>query len=112
MFGKHIGNLGNILGTHWELKGNIVGTHWELGKNEKKSHPCSHHGEHHWEHRGNRTGNMLLWIYYIRKASYIFIFQFFFAIQCSYNKISKIHENVPPKLFFSLKNMVKISFKP
>ncbi len=39
MFGKHIGNLGNILGTHWELKGNIVGTHWELGKNEKKSLP-------------------------------------------------------------------------
>jgi hypothetical protein len=32
--GEHIGNLGNILGTHWELKENIVGTHWDPGKNE------------------------------------------------------------------------------
>jgi hypothetical protein len=37
--GEHIGNLGNILATWWELKGNIVGTHWELGKNEKQSFP-------------------------------------------------------------------------
>ncbi len=27
-FGEHIGNL---MGTHWELKGNIVRTHWEPG---------------------------------------------------------------------------------
>ncbi len=24
--GEHIGNLTNILGTHWELDGNILGT--------------------------------------------------------------------------------------
>jgi hypothetical protein len=27
--GEHIGNLGNILGTQWELEGNIVDTHSE-----------------------------------------------------------------------------------
>jgi hypothetical protein len=37
----HIGNLGNLMRIHWELKGNIVGTHWELGKNEKKIFPPS-----------------------------------------------------------------------
>jgi hypothetical protein len=31
--GEHIGDL---MGTHWELKGNIVRTHWEPGKYEKK----------------------------------------------------------------------------
>jgi hypothetical protein len=36
-YGKHIGNLGNLMGTHWELKGDIVGTHWEPEENEKKS---------------------------------------------------------------------------
>jgi hypothetical protein len=25
--GEHNGNLGSILGTHWELEENIVGTH-------------------------------------------------------------------------------------
>jgi len=38
---EHIGNLRNILGTHWELEGNLVGTHWEPRKNEKKSSPPS-----------------------------------------------------------------------
>jgi len=33
--GEHIGNLGNMLRTHWEPEGNIVGTHWEPRKNEK-----------------------------------------------------------------------------
>jgi hypothetical protein len=33
--GEHIGNLRNILGTHWELERNMVDTHWERGKNEK-----------------------------------------------------------------------------
>jgi len=37
--GEHIGNLRNILETHWELEGNIVDTHWEQGTNEKKSLP-------------------------------------------------------------------------
>jgi hypothetical protein len=39
--GEHIGNLGNILRTYWELKGNIVRTYWELGKNEKKILPLT-----------------------------------------------------------------------
>ncbi len=39
--GEHIGNLGNILGTHWELECNLVGTHWEARKNEKNSSPPS-----------------------------------------------------------------------
>jgi hypothetical protein len=30
-FGEHIGNLGNILKTHWELEGNMLGTK-EKGK--------------------------------------------------------------------------------
>jgi hypothetical protein len=34
--GEYIGNLGNILGTQWELEGNLMGTHWEPRKNEKK----------------------------------------------------------------------------
>jgi len=35
---KNVGeNIGNPLGTHWELERNIVRTHWEVGKNEKKS---------------------------------------------------------------------------
>lgn len=33
-----IGNLGNIVGTHWELKCNIVGTHWELKGNIVGTH--------------------------------------------------------------------------
>jgi hypothetical protein len=37
--GEHIGNLGNILGTHW------VGTYWELGKNELKRKIKSRHFE-------------------------------------------------------------------
>jgi hypothetical protein len=36
---EHIKNLGNILGTHWELKRNIVRTHWEPRENGKKSLP-------------------------------------------------------------------------
>jgi hypothetical protein len=39
--GEHIGNLGSILGTHWELKRNIVG--WEPGKNEEKILPTPLH---------------------------------------------------------------------
>ncbi len=35
-YGEHIGNLGNLMGTHWELKRDIVRTHWEPGKNEEK----------------------------------------------------------------------------
>ncbi len=38
-YGEHIGNLGNIFETWWELKRNIVGTHWEHGKNEKNPSP-------------------------------------------------------------------------
>ncbi len=34
--GEHIGNLRNILRTHWELNGNI---HWEPWKIEKKNPP-------------------------------------------------------------------------
>jgi len=37
-YGKHVGehwelgeHIGNLMGTHWELKGNIMGTHWEPG---------------------------------------------------------------------------------
>jgi hypothetical protein len=33
-------NLGNILGTHYELRGNIVRTHWETRKNGKKILPA------------------------------------------------------------------------
>ncbi len=37
--GKHVGeniaNLGNILGTHWELERNIVQTHWKAMEKEK-----------------------------------------------------------------------------
>jgi hypothetical protein len=39
MFGEHIGNLQNPLGTQWELEGNLVTTHWEPGKNEKNPSP-------------------------------------------------------------------------
>jgi len=39
--GEHIGNLGNILGTHWEFKGNIMGTHWNQGKMKKNPSPPS-----------------------------------------------------------------------
>jgi hypothetical protein len=35
--GTHIGNIGNLLGIHWELEENIEGTCWEQRKNEKKS---------------------------------------------------------------------------
>jgi hypothetical protein len=35
-YGEHVGeniaNLGNILGTHWELNWNIVQTHWKAIK--------------------------------------------------------------------------------
>jgi hypothetical protein len=34
---ENIANLGNILGTHWELEGNIMQTHWKSMKNENKS---------------------------------------------------------------------------
>jgi hypothetical protein len=37
--GDHIGDLVNLVGTHWELKRNIVGTHWEPGKMEKNTSP-------------------------------------------------------------------------
>jgi hypothetical protein len=36
---EHIGNMGNLVGTHWELKRHIVGTHWEPGKMEKNPSP-------------------------------------------------------------------------
>jgi hypothetical protein len=29
-------NVGENIGTHWELERNIVRTHWEVEKNEKK----------------------------------------------------------------------------
>jgi hypothetical protein len=39
-YGEHVGenivNLGNILGTHWELEGNIMQTHWKAMKNGKE----------------------------------------------------------------------------
>jgi hypothetical protein len=35
--GEHIMNLGNISGTHYELRGNTVGTHKETRKTKKKS---------------------------------------------------------------------------
>jgi hypothetical protein len=35
---EYIENLGNILGTTWELVGNIMKTHWEQ-KNKKKTLP-------------------------------------------------------------------------
>jgi len=37
--GEHIGNLGNLMGTHCQLEGNTVRTHWEPGENERKSLP-------------------------------------------------------------------------
>jgi len=39
-YGEHVReHIGNLMGTHWELKGNIVGTNGEPQKNEKKSFP-------------------------------------------------------------------------
>jgi hypothetical protein len=37
-YGEHVGeHIGNLMGTHWELKGDIMGTNGEPGKNEKKT---------------------------------------------------------------------------
>ncbi len=46
--------LGNILGTHYELKGNTQGTHWETGKKtlfapqNLKGREARHLGPSHW----------------------------------------------------------------
>ncbi len=51
---KHIDNLGNTLGTHWEHDGNTtkntLGTHWERDGNRTKNTLGTH-----WEHDGNTT---------------------------------------------------------
>jgi hypothetical protein len=69
--GEHIVNLGNILGTWWELIGNLKGTFWKQRKNEKSS-PSPPPPNNDWlSTRGSKGKQFKLELYHLKLINQI-----------------------------------------